>query len=98
MLDLRTLLDDIDGDADVFLVAALPVDVLRDFPDIYFCLGREFARDGDDAVTAENFDGRAGKRVLFEASIEDRVGYLVADLVRMGDGDRLRCFCHKCKN
>ncbi len=53
--------------------------------------GAEFAGDQDLAVCREALASHARVRVEPQEGIEDRVRNLVADLVGVASGDRLRC-------
>src|ERR1019366_3194648 len=51
--------------------------------------GGDFTGDDDHARLRERLAGHAGAGVLLEDRVEDRVGHLVAQLVRMPLGDGL---------
>src|SRR5262249_6238275 len=66
------------------------LDPLADEPrDVDVDLGRDLARDDHEAGGDERLAGDAPVRIAGEHGVEDRVGDLVGDLVRVALGDRL---------
>ena len=63
--------------------------VAHDLRDLDVGLGRDLAGDVDEAGGHHRLDGDAAARVLREHRVEDRVGDLVTDLVRVSLGDGL---------
>ena len=71
--------------------------VAGDFLEVNNGLGSNFAGNNDEARVHERFTSDAALRVLCEAGVEDGIGNLVGDLVRMSLGDGFRSkkiMCH----
>jgi len=71
------------------VVADLPYHRTGDFLDVHIGSGAYLSTDQDKAGSGVTFAGNAGMSVLFQAGVENGVGDLVADFIRMSFGHRL---------
>jgi hypothetical protein len=70
-------------------VADLADRLARDLRDVHVHVRRDLARDHHEARVHERLTRHAPVRILGHHCVEDTVGNLVGDLVRMALGDRL---------
>src|SRR5690606_16641083 len=95
--DVGRLRPDRDGDTAVAaveanlggVVADARDDVAHDPRNLDIAVGRDLTRDVHEARRDERLDRDAAAGILLEKGVEDRVGDLVTDLVRVTLGDRL---------
>ena len=78
------------AEADVRVVVADFADrVERDLLPVDLRLGGDFTGDDDEVRGGQRLAGDAAVRVLHETGVENRIGNLVTDLVRMSFGNGL---------
>ena len=75
----------------VVVVSNIGGDFAGDFLKLKVCFSRDFAGKDDKIGCRERFAGYAGFRILREQGIQNGVGNLVADFVRMAFGNGFRC-------
>ena len=75
----------------VVVIADIAGHLAGDFLEIDVGLGGDFTGKDDEIGGCERFAGDARFRILRKQGVENGVGYLVADFVRMAFGNRFRC-------